>query len=156
VYGPWGTWKGGREKAPAAICRKVAEAVASGDHRIEIWGDGQQTRSFTFIDDCITGTLAITRSDVDEPLNLGSSELVTIDQVVDIVEDIAGVELERRYVLEAPQGVRGRNSDNTLIRQHFDWEPSVRLQAGLAQTYSWITQQVAASPQVGERSLPVS
>ena len=114
VYGPDGTWDGGREKAPAAICRKVATAELSGDHTIEIWGDGEQTRSFTYIDDCLEGTLRLTASDVAEPLNIGSDQLVTINQLVDIVEDIAGVRLERNYKLDAPQGVRGRNSDNTL------------------------------------------
>jgi nucleoside-diphosphate-sugar epimerase len=138
VYGPHGTWEGGREKAPAAICRKVIHAKATGDHRIEIWGDGHQTRSFMYIDDCIKGTLAITASDILEPINLGSSELVTINQLVDIAEDIAGVRLERRYNPGAPKGVNGRNSDNTRIRQYLGWEPSTRLRDGLEKTYSWI------------------
>jgi len=138
VYGPHGTWEGGREKAPAAICRKVVEAVVSGDHRIEIWGDGTQTRSFTYIDDCIRGTLALAEGDVVEPLNLGSSELVTINGLVDIVEEIAGVRLERRYKLDAPKGVNGRNSDNTLLRAALGWEPDTRLRDGLARTYAWV------------------
>ncbi len=125
VYGPEGTWDGGREKAPAAICRKVATAALTGDHTIEIWGDGEQTRSFTYIDDCLEGTLRLTASDVSEPLNIGSDQLVTINQLVDIVEGIAGVTLERRYKLDAPQGVRGRNSDNTLIRERLGWAPSI-------------------------------
>jgi nucleoside-diphosphate-sugar epimerase len=138
VYGPHGTWEGGREKAPAAICRKVIHAKATGDHRIEIWGDGHQTRSFMYIDDCLKGTLAITASDILEPINLGSSELVTINQLVDIVEDIAGIRLERRYNLDAPKGVNGRNSDNTRIRHYLGWEPSTTLRDGLQKTYGWI------------------
>src|SRR5215472_11096327 len=138
VYGPQGTWMGGREKAPAAICRKVLEAKLSGNHEIEIWGDGHQTRSFMYIDDCIRGTIALTESEIHEPLNLGSSELVTINQLVDIVEDIAGVKLKRRYKLDAPKGVNGRNSDNTKIRECLGWEPSIRLRDGLKRTYDWI------------------
>jgi GDP-D-mannose 3', 5'-epimerase len=144
VYGPHGTWEGGREKAPAAICRKVIEAVLSGDHTIEIWGDGQRTRSFMYIDDCIRGTLAITDSDILEPINLGSQELVTITQLVDMVEEIAGVTLQRRYDLSAPQGVSGRNSDNTRIRQYLGWEPGIRLRDGLERTYAWIYDQYVA------------
>jgi GDP-D-mannose 3', 5'-epimerase len=142
VYGPQGTWTGGREKAPAAICRKVAEAVLSGTNSIEIWGDGQQTRSFMYIDDCLKGTRAILASDVLEPINLGSSELVSINQLVDIVESIAGVTLERHYLLGAPQGVRGRNSDNRLIRERLNWEPSISLRSGLEKTYEWVSTQV--------------
>ncbi len=142
VYGPLGTWDGGREKAPAAICRKVADAVLSGSGRIEIWGDGEQTRSFMYIDDCVEGTLRLTASDVDEPLNIGSSELVTINQLVDIVEGFEGVTLERDYKLDAPQGVRGRNSDNTLIQQKLGWEPSIPLRDGMRKTYDWIKQQM--------------
>jgi nucleoside-diphosphate-sugar epimerase len=142
IYGPHGTWTGGREKAPAAICRKVAEAQLSGRHEIEIWGDGRQTRSFTYIDDCVEGTLKIMASEIEEPINLGSSEVVTIDQLVDIVEEIAGVSLRRRYDVLAPQGVRGRNSDNTMIRDRLGWEPSTSLQSGLERTYRWIYDQV--------------
>ena len=138
IYGPTGTFTGGREKAPAAICRKVAEAVITGRKTIDIWGDGQQTRSFTYIEDCLRGSLEIMESDVREPINLGSSELVSINHLVDIVEEIAGVCLERNYILDAPQGVRGRNSDNTAFRSFFGWEPSITLKEGLAMTYSWI------------------
>jgi GDP-D-mannose 3',5'-epimerase len=144
VYGPFGTWEGGREKAPAAICRKVIEAQQSGEHEIEIWGDGTQTRSFTFIDDCIRGVELIMDSQIEEPINLGSSELVTLNGLVDIVEDIAGVKLRRKYVLDAPRGVAGRNSDNTRIRQHLDWEPSTRLRDGLEKTYAWIYDEYVA------------
>jgi GDP-D-mannose 3', 5'-epimerase len=142
VYGPLGTWNGGREKAPAAICRKVIEAKSSGKHEIEIWGDGKQTRSFMYIDDCTRGTLAIAESDIDYPINLGSSELVTINQLVDIVEEIAGVKLKRNYKLDAPKGVNGRNSDNTKIVKELGWEPSIRLKDGLAKTYEWIEAQM--------------
>ena len=142
VYGPHGTFDGGREKAPAAICRKVIQAKLSGRHEIEIWGDGEQTRSFMFIDDCIKGTELIMHSRVEEPLNLGSDQLVTINQLVDIVENIAGVKLRRRYLLDAPKGVRGRNSDNTLIAQKLGWTPSVRLEDGMRQTYEWIRAEM--------------
>jgi GDP-D-mannose 3',5'-epimerase len=143
VYGPYGTWRGGREKAPAAICRKVIEAKRSGIHKISIWGDGQQTRSFMFIDDCIQGTQLIMNSDIDQPINLGSSELVTIDRLVDIVEEIAGIQLERTYDLNAPKGVNGRNSDNSLILDRLGWEPSIRLVNGLERTYRWIEREMA-------------
>ncbi len=144
VYGPNGTWTGGREKAPAAICRKVAEAAQGGSAEIEIWGDGEQTRSFMYIDDCLRGTIEVLEGARIEPINLGSSELVTIDGLVDIVEAVAGVQLERKYDLEAPQGVRGRNSDNTLFRETYGWEPSISLREGLEQTYAWVSEQVAA------------
>jgi GDP-D-mannose 3', 5'-epimerase len=142
VYGPHGTWTGGREKAPAAICRKVIEAKSSGRNDIEIWGDGKQTRSFMYIDDCTKGTTAIFESDINYPINLGSSELVTIDQLVDIVEEIAGVKLKRHYKLDAPKGVNGRNSDNTKILMELGWEPSIKLKDGLAKTYEWIEAQM--------------
>ena len=142
VYGPFGTWTGGREKAPAAICRKVLEAKLSGKHEIEIWGDGHQTRSFMYIDDCTKGTRAITESEIHEPLNLGSNELVTINQLVDLVEDIAGLKLKRRYKLDAPKGVNGRNSDNTKIHDYLGWEPSIRLKDGLEKTYEWIQKEM--------------
>lgn len=142
VYGPHGTYDGGREKAPAAICRKVIEAKLSGNHQIEIWGDGHQTRSFQYIDDCIFGTQAIMHSDIVEPLNLGSSELVSINQLVDIVEDIAGLKLKRSYNLSAPKGVNGRNSDNTLIKELLGWEPNIRLRDGLEKTYAWIYDEI--------------
>ncbi len=142
VYGPQGTYDGGREKAPAAICRKVIQAQLDGSGVIEIWGDGHQTRSFTYIDDTIYGMLRLMEDEVTEPINLGSSQLVTINELVDIVEGIAGVKLERRYDLSAPQGVRGRNSDNTRIRELLGWEPSVSLESGLEQTYAWIREQM--------------
>jgi nucleoside-diphosphate-sugar epimerase len=145
VYGPHGTWDGGREKALAAICRKVAQAKLSGQHKIEIWGDGSQTRSFMYIDDCVKGTQAILHSDVTEPLNLGSDELVTINGLVDLVEEIAGVRLKRRYRLDAPKGVNGRNSDNTRIQARLGWAPGIRLREGLAKTYAWVYDQVAAA-----------
>jgi len=144
VYGPHGDFEGGREKAPAAICRKVAQATLSGNREIEIWGDGEQTRSFMYVDDCVDGTLMIAGGRHAEPINLGSSELVTINQLVDIVEEIAGVTLERRYQSDAPQGVRGRNSDNTLIKRRFGWEPSTALAKGLERTFRWIYDQLAA------------
>jgi nucleoside-diphosphate-sugar epimerase len=144
VYGPLGTWTGGREKAPAAICRKIIEAKASGKHEIEIWGDGKQTRSFMYIDDCTLGTQAILESEIHEPVNLGSNELVTIDQLVGIAEEIAGVKLKRKYKLDAPKGVNGRNSDNTKIKHYLGWEPSIRLKEGLAKTYEWIESQTMA------------
>ena len=144
VYGPFGTYDGGREKAPAAVCRKVIQAQLSGSGEIEIWGDGDQTRSFTYIDDCLRGTQLLMASDVSEPINIGSDELVTINQLVDIVERIAGVRLDRRYKLDAPKGVRGRNSDNTLVRQRLGWTPSVRLEDGMRETYNWIHAQMTS------------
>lgn len=142
VYGPYIAYQGGREKVPAAICRKVISALLSGTREIEIWGDGEQTRSFMYIDDCVYGTQAIMASDVREPLNLGSDELVTINQLVDMVEAIAGAKLKRRYKRDAPNGVRGRNSDNSLIRQKLGWAPSISLHDGLLQTYRWIYDQM--------------
>lgn len=142
VYGPHGTWDGGREKVPAAICRKVIQAKKSGNHEIEIWGDGEQTRSFCYIDDCITGMQKIWDSGYTKPLNLGSDEMVSINQLVDIVEDIAGIKLDRKYKLDAPQGVRGRNSDNTLIEKITGWKPSISLREGMEKTYSWIEEQI--------------
>jgi GDP-D-mannose 3', 5'-epimerase len=144
VYGPQGTWTGGREKAPAAVSRKVLEAKHSGKHEIEIWGDGHQTRSFMYIDDCTRGVLAIYESDILEPINLGSSEVVTINQLVDVAEEIAGVKLKRNYKLDAPKGVNGRNSDNTLIQKYLGWEPSIRLRDGMEKTMSWIEEQMLA------------
>jgi GDP-D-mannose 3',5'-epimerase len=144
VYGPLGTWDGGREKAPAAIARKVALAVTSGKHEIEIWGDGEQTRSFMYIDDCLKGSQLLMESDVVEPINIGSDEMVTINQLVDLVEEIAGVRLKRTYKLDAPKGVRGRNSDNTLIKATLGWVPSIPLRWGMEKTYRWIYDQVSA------------
>ena len=154
VYGPFGTYDGGREKAPAAICRKVIAAKLSGKHEIEVWGDGHQTRSFMWIDDCVKGTQMIMHSDFVEPINLGSSELVSINQLVDIVEEIAGVKLKRNYNLSAPKGVNGRNSDNTLIQKVYGWEPSTRLRDGLEKTYRWIYDQMTAGVNTG--SAPVA
>lgn len=145
VYGPLGTYDGGREKAPAAICRKVARAIIDKTNEIEIWGDGEQTRSFMFIDDCLYGSQTLMWSDISEPLNIGSSELVSINQLVDIVESIAGCTLKRRYKLDAPKGVRGRNSDNTLIRQRLDWEPGITLRQGLEKTYAWVFEQLTST-----------
>jgi GDP-D-mannose 3', 5'-epimerase len=142
VYGPNGTWNGGREKAPAAICRKVLEAKQSGRHEIEIWGDGHQTRSFMYIDDCTRGVVAIFESGILEPINLGSSEVVTINQLVDVAEEIVGIRLKRNYKLDAPKGVNGRNSDNTLIQKYLGWEPSIRLRDGMEKTMSWIEEQM--------------
>jgi len=147
VYGPYGTYAGGREKAPAAACRKVIEAQLNGSNSIEIWGDGKQTRSFTYIDDTIEGVLRLMESDFTDPVNLGSSQLVTINELYDIVEKIAGVDLERNYDLTAPQGVRGRNSDNTLILEKLGWEPSISLEDGLAKTYAWIYEQMTSGEQ---------
>lgn len=147
VYGPHGTYEGGREKAPAALCRKIIEAKLSGRHEIDIWGDGEQTRSFMYIDDCIYGTQAIMASDIIEPINLGSSELVTINQLVDIIEDIAGIKVKRHYQLDAPMGVRGRNSDNTFIKKALGWEPSITLRQGLEKTYRWIYHEMAQHEQ---------
>lgn len=144
VYGPNGCWDGGREKAPAAISRKVIKAWLANDHQIEIWGDGLQTRSFMYIDDCLDGVLRLMASDVSEPLNLGSDEMVTINQLVEIVEKHAGITLERKYKLDAPKGVRGRNSDNTLIKEQLGWAPSISLEAGMKPTFDWIKGEILA------------
>jgi GDP-D-mannose 3', 5'-epimerase len=145
VYGPYGTYMGGREKAPAAICRKVIEAKLSGVHEIEIWGDGKQTRSFMYIDDCVKGTMALMASPIADPLNIGSSQLVTINQLVDIVEDIAQIKLKRTYNLSAPKGVNGRNSDNTLIQAKLGWQPSISLEVGMEKTYRWVYEQMTTA-----------
>jgi nucleoside-diphosphate-sugar epimerase len=142
VYGPYGTYEGGREKAPAAICRKIIAAQLAGAEAIEVWGDGEQTRSFMYIDDCLHGTRTLMASEVREPLNIGSDELVTINQLIDMVEEIAGKRFKRRYMLDAPKGVRGRCSDNTLITQKLGWAPSIRLRDGLEKTYRWIHDQM--------------
>lgn len=156
VYGPHGAYEGGREKAPAAICRKVIEAKQSGLNEIDIWGDGKQTRSFTFIDDCLKGIHLLMGSDVREPLNIGSSELVSINGLVNIVEEIAGVKLKRTYDLSAPKGVNGRNSDNTKIRRHFGWEPVTPLRVGMAKTYDWIESQMLARSVEGRQRAALS
>jgi GDP-D-mannose 3', 5'-epimerase len=141
IFGPYGTWDGGREKAPAAMCRKVAIGKLSGNHEIEIWGDGEQTRSFCYIDDCVAGIFKLMRSGHREPLNLGQDRMVTINELADLVANIAGIQVVKKHV-SGPQGVRGRNSDNTRLRQVLEWEPEISLESGLAQTYSWIEQQV--------------
>jgi GDP-D-mannose 3',5'-epimerase len=143
VYGPHGTYDGGREKAPAAMCRKVITAQLAGTNEIDVWGDGEQTRSFMYIDDCLYGTRRLMHSDVADPINIGSDELVTINQLLDVVEGIAGTRLKRRYLLDAPKGVRGRCSDNTLIQQRLGWAPSIRLRDGMERTYRWIHDQLA-------------
>ncbi|HEY2413471.1 MAG TPA: NAD-dependent epimerase/dehydratase family protein [Pirellulaceae bacterium] len=141
VYGPFGTWDGGREKAPAAICRKVIHAKETGEHDIEIWGDGKQTRSFMYIDDCVEGICKIMDSNIEEPINLGSDELTTINGLMDMVADIAGVKLTRHHNLKAPKGVNGRNSDNTLIKKYLGWAPDIRLRDGMERTYRWIYEE---------------
>ena len=155
VYGPHGTYDGGREKAPAAIARKIATAKLTGRHEIDIWGDGEQTRSFMYIDDCIVGTRLLMASDVTEPINIGSDELVSINQLVDIIERIAGIRVGRSYQLDAPKGVRGRNSDNTMIREVLGWAPSIRLQQGLEITYRWIYDELVRGDH-GGATRPVS
>jgi GDP-D-mannose 3',5'-epimerase len=143
VYGPWGTWDGGREKAPAAMCRKVIEAKDTGSDTITIWGDGKQTRSFMYIDDCIRGIEMIMHCEdlIATPINLGSSDLISINDLVSLVEEIGGVKLKRRYDPTGPRGVAGRNSDNTMIKEILNWEPSTPLREGLEATYAWIEQQ---------------
>ncbi len=150
VYGPHGTWFGGREKAPAAICRKVIEAKATGKNEIPVWGDGNQTRSYMYIDDCVKGTQMIMHSDIVDPINLGSSEMVSVNQLIDIVESIAGTKYKRVYQLDAPKGVKGRNSDNTMIKKLLHWEPSISLREGIEKTYRWIHDQYVAREK-GER-----
>jgi nucleoside-diphosphate-sugar epimerase len=140
VYGPEGTWDGGREKAPAALCRKVIHAKETGNHEIEIWGDGEQTRSFLFVDDAVEGTIRVMDSEHDSAFNIGSDRLVSINQMVDIIENIAGIKLTRKYI-SGPLGVRGRNSDNTKVKTLINWEPSIKLEDGLFQTFMWIYEQ---------------
>lgn len=142
VYGPFGSYDDGREKAPAALIRKTVEAKLSGKNEIEVWGDGQQTRSFMYIDDCLKGIDLIMHSEIKEPINLGSEEIVTINQLLSIIEEIADIKLERHYKLDAPKGVRGRSSDNTLIQKYLDWEPTISLKRGTEKTYEWIYQQM--------------
>jgi nucleoside-diphosphate-sugar epimerase len=151
VYGPFGTYDGGREKAPAAICRKIIHAKVSGKHEIEVWGDGTRTRSFMYIDDCLKGIQAIMESDILEPINLGSSELVTINQLVEIVEVIAGITVKRNYNLSAPQGVNGRNSDNSKIQEYLGWAPDTSLRVGMKKTYEWIYGQMTEGARVKAR-----
>ncbi|MFN2500499.1 MAG: NAD-dependent epimerase/dehydratase family protein [Pyrinomonadaceae bacterium] len=144
IFGEDGTWDGGREKAPAALCRKIAIAKLTSDHEIEIWGDGEQTRSFCYIDDCVEGIYRLMRSDFAEPLNLGQDRMVSINQLADIIADIAGISITRKHI-DGPQGVRGRNSDNSKLREVLGWEPEISLEYGLARTYRWIESQVGAS-----------
>jgi nucleoside-diphosphate-sugar epimerase len=145
VYGPHGTWDGGREKAPAACIRKVIECRDSNRREIEVWGDGQQTRSFMYIDDCLTGTRRLMESSLREPVNIGSDELVTIDRLYRIAEDIAGIELQHVYDVTKPKGVRGRNSDNTLIQRELGWAPSIRLEDGMRRTFAWIDAEMRSA-----------
>jgi nucleoside-diphosphate-sugar epimerase len=147
IFGPQGTWDGGREKAPAALCRKVAIAKLTGQTEIEIWGDGEQTRSFCYIDDCLNGIYRLMRSDFRDPLNLGQDRLISINDLADLIMEIAGVKLDKRHV-EGPQGVRGRNSDNTLLKNVLGWAPEISLEEGLKRTYAWIEQQVMFSNHV--------
>lgn len=142
VYGPFGTWKGGREKAPAAICRKVILAKILREKEINIWGDGEQTRSFMYIDDCIEGIKRLMESNRTDPINLGRNDLITINQLVELTESIAGISLKRTYDLTAPKGVRGRNSDNTLIQQVLGWQPSIPMDTGMRKTYAWIEEEI--------------
>jgi nucleoside-diphosphate-sugar epimerase len=144
IFGPYGTWQGGREKAPAAICRKVATAKLTGNPKVEIWGDGEQTRSFCYIDDCLRGIYQLMRSDYTEPLNLGQDRLVTINEMADMVAHIAGITIIKEHI-PGPQGVRGRNSDNTKVKAVLGWEPEISLEEGLARTYQWIEEQVKQS-----------
>jgi GDP-D-mannose 3', 5'-epimerase len=143
IFGPLGTWEGGREKAPAAMCRKVAVAKLTGNPEVEIWGDGEQTRSFCYIDDCVEGIYRLMRSDYAEPLNLGQDRLISINALADMVATAAGFEIERKHI-DGPQGVRGRNSDNSLLREVLGWEPQITLDDGIARTYEWIEEQVRA------------
>jgi GDP-D-mannose 3', 5'-epimerase len=143
IFGPLGTWDGGREKAPAAMCRKIAAAKLTSNPVIEIWGDGEQTRSFCYIDDCVEGIHRLMRSDFRQPINLGQDRMVTINQLAEMIADIAGVKIARKHI-DGPMGVRGRNSDNTLLRQSLQWEPAISLEQGLALTYPWIESQLKA------------
>lgn len=140
VFGPLGTWQGGREKSPAALCRKVA--LAKDDDQIEVWGDGNQTRSYCFIEDCVTGIYKLFMSDIREPINIGSDRIVSINDLIDIISKIAGKKVRKKYDKTKPQGVRGRNSDNTLINRYLHWEPSIPLEKGLSKTYFWIKEQI--------------
>jgi GDP-D-mannose 3', 5'-epimerase len=151
IFGPLGTWDGGREKAPAAMCRKIAIAKLTNSPEIEIWGDGEQTRSFCYIDDCVRGIYKLMHSEHREPLNLGQDRMVTINQLADMVAEIAGVRLAKKHI-DGPQGVRGRNSDNTQLRKVLGWEPAITLEEGLAKTYAWIEQQVSAQLEINNLS----
>lgn len=152
IYGPLGTWQGGREKAPAAVCRKVAIAKLTGSYEVEIWGDGEQTRSFCYIDDCVEGICRLMHSNYPEPLNIGQDRMISINELVDLVSEIAGIKVHKKYVV-GPQGVRGRNSDNSKVRQVLDWEPKILLEEGLARTYQWVEQQVQEKLATGRVSV---
>lgn len=152
IFGENGTWQGGREKAPAALCRKIAIAELTGNPEIEIWGDGEQTRSFCYIDDCVEGIYRLMQSDFSEPLNLGQDRMISINQLADIIADAAGVDVVKKHI-DGPQGVRGRNSDNTKLRKVLGWEPQISLEDGLGRTYAWIRQQVAAQLKSPEQSI---
>lgn len=141
IFGPLGTWDGGREKAPAAMCRKVAYAKLTGNHEVEIWGDGEQTRSFCYIDDCVEGIRRLMESEHTEPINLGQDRMVTINQLVDIIADIAGIEVIKKHI-DGPQGVRGRNSDNSRLQEVLNWSPEISLEDGLYETYRWIEAEL--------------
>ena len=145
IFGPYGTYEGGREKAPAALCRKVAMAKLTGNPEVEIWGDGEQTRSFCYIDDCVAGLYRLMQSDYAEPLNLGQDRMVTINELADMIAAAAGIDIVKKHV-EGPQGVRGRNSDNTRLREVLGWEPEISLEEGLARTYAWIEEQIRSKP----------
>jgi len=152
IFGPLGTWDGGREKAPAAMCRKIALAKRTGAREVEIWGDGEQTRSFCYINDCVAGVYRLMNSEYAEPLNLGQDRLITINELADIIAAAAGIAVAKRYVA-GPQGVRGRNSDNQRLRSVLGWEPQVTLEEGLARTYAWIEAQLAARSAAGDQPL---
>lgn len=149
IFGPLGTWEGGREKAPAAMCRKIAAAKLTGNAEIEIWGDGEQTRSFCYIDDCVTGIHKLMQSDYHEPLNLGQDRMISINQLADMVAEIAGIRISKKHI-DGPQGVRGRNSDNTRLRQVLGWEPEIALEEGLGRTYAWIEAQVSQAAEIDQ------
>jgi nucleoside-diphosphate-sugar epimerase len=153
IFGEYGTWEGGREKAPAALCRKIAYAKLTGTSEVEIWGDGEQTRSFCYIEDCIEGLYRLMQSDFTEPLNLGQDRMVSINQLADLIAGIAGVEIVKRHV-DGPQGVRGRNSDNSRLRKLLSWEPGISLEDGLLRTYAWIESQV--SEKLGSNAGPTA
>jgi nucleoside-diphosphate-sugar epimerase len=153
IFGPEGTWRGGREKAPAALCRKIAEAKLSGSSEIDIWGDGEQTRSFCYVSDCVEGIHRLMRSDHPDPINLGQDRLISINALADMIAKIAGVSIRKTHV-DGPQGVRGRNSDNSRLRQALGWEPSVSLEEGLAKTYPWVEAQVRAAAAHPEVPIP--
>ncbi len=151
IFGPLGTWDGGREKAPAAMCRKIATAKLTGSPVIEIWGDGEQTRSFCYIDDCLEGIYRLMRSDFRQPINLGQDRMVTINQLAEMIAEIAGVKISRKHI-DGPMGVRGRNSDNTLLRESLQWEPAISLEQGLALTYPWIESQLKSRMLAGAQA----